>query len=48
MAFLGFLFLVADPQPPGLGAGAETRDEPAEGQGRLGWVAEPLGDYGGP
>jgi hypothetical protein len=33
VAFLGVLLLVADPQPPGLGAGAGPGDESAEGQG---------------
>jgi len=30
------------------GAGAGPGDEPPEGQGRLGRVAEPLGDHGWP
>ena len=48
VAFFGVLLLVADPQPPGLGAGAGPGDVPAEGQGCLGRIAQPLGDHGCP
>src|SRR5580658_9043640 len=47
-AFFKILCLFDDPQAPGLGPGVESGDEPAEGQGCLGRVAEPLGDHGWP
>ena len=48
MAFLGVPLLVTNAQPVGLGAGAGPGDEPAEGQGHLGRVAQSLGDHGCP
>jgi hypothetical protein len=45
-AFFDILRLFNDPQAPGLGPGAGPDDEPAEGQGCLGRVAEPHGDHG--
>jgi choline dehydrogenase-like flavoprotein len=47
-AFFSPLLRFDDPQPPGLGAGAGPRDEPAEGERGLGRVAEPLGDHACP
>jgi hypothetical protein len=48
MRFLGFVFLVNDPEALGFGAGAGPGDEPAKGQGSLRRVAEPLHDHGCP
>jgi hypothetical protein len=43
-----FLNLVRDAQAARLGAGAGPRNEAAERQDGLGWVAEPFGDHGCP
>jgi len=47
-ALFGLLRRFDNPRTPGLGKGAGPRDEPAEGQGCLGRVAEALGDHGCP